>query len=75
MSYDASKIAALSDQELKNLTSNVTRLRASGSAAQRSEAERLAPLLADENERRKPAPKPRTARKLVRKPKVEAGDA
>ena len=75
MSYDASKIAALSDQELKNLTSNVNRLLASGSAAQRSEAERLAPLLADENERRKPAPKPRAARKSARKPKTEVGGA
>jgi hypothetical protein len=75
MSYDPSKIAALSDQELKNLTSNVARLRASGSAAQRSEAERLAPLLADENERRKPAPKPRATRKVARKPKAETGEA
>ena len=68
MSIDE-RIPALSDKELASLKDNAARLALSGSVRQKSESERLTPLIdAELAERKARAPAPRKA--AVRKKKA-----
>ena len=68
MSIDE-RIPALSDKELASLKDNAARLAQSGSVRQKSESERLTPLIdAELAERKARAPAPRKA--AVRKKKA-----
>ena len=63
------RIPALTDKELASLQDNAVRLALSGSTKQKSESERLMPLIdAELAERKARAPAPRKA--AVRKPKA-----
>jgi hypothetical protein len=69
------RIAGFSDKELKALHENVLRLAQTGTTAQRTEAERLMPLVDAELAERKaraPARKAPPARKAVAKKKTAA---
>jgi hypothetical protein len=63
------RIPALTDKELASLQDNAVRLALSGSAKQKSESERLMPLIdAELAERKARAPAPRKT--ALRKPKA-----
>ena len=70
MAFDAEKIAALTDPQLKALGENVSRLGVSGTPAQRIEAARLEPMIQQERAARKPAKAPPRAGAVKRKPKA-----
>ncbi len=73
MSIDE-RIPSLSDKELASLKDNAARLGLSGSVRQKSESERLTPLIDAELAERKaraPAPRKPAARKTAAKAKVK----
>lgn len=75
--FDAEKLAALTDAELKSLDANVKRLGVSGSTAQKTEAERLTPMIEHEQSvRRANKPPPATReRKVATKKKTAKSEA
>ncbi len=53
MKIDAERIAALTDKELDALDTNASRLEVSGTQIQRTEAERLRPIIDEETAKRR----------------------
>jgi hypothetical protein len=68
----AEQVPAMSDVQLKVLRENVVRLQVSGSAKQKTEAERLLPLITAEIAARKPAPSEKVKRAGPVKKRVKA---
>lgn len=73
--FDADKLAALTDAELKSLDANVKRLGVSGSTAQKAEAERLTPMIESEQAARRAAKPPPAPKKAATKKKAAKSDA